>query len=509
MGRRARFRGAKATPKTLEKDLLEKSRLLAEDPSLLMPECAEGCRGCELRKHIEKMEKVSENRHNERKLDFAMNWGDQLVRAYAATISLHLAGKVPYLAIARTPMGEVSYAVRGKVERDKLIGVQHYDNPELRLMALWKIAESNNLHIYSTQEKAVCSPHGPRPPAEYVEEMLAELPYDVDDEGKCPHPKVEERLLIRWKGADVVISVCPSCVKDSNTVHILASRIAAKVPTDDFDVEVMTGLKCTSDCASCGVKGASDLSKELKAKYLKGELNDSALLEAASKERLERIRKNEDEVYLIGEECFGQDKQRFLAALRGSDAEKEAISKLISSRKLCILSRTDQAANLITDLWPQHRDELLAQVASPDVVKKVLAERSELTPSQMVVEAYRMEKFRGIEATLPRYRKLGPVGSYADRLAKVCKTEGKEAALRQIEKGKGTDHKLRSVSFAFIAALGEGQGKQWQFTREESDFGAYLAPFAQKLIEESGEGYADALKLLLEASGAMEEVERA
>ena len=43
MGRRARFRGVKKTPKTLEKDILERSRRLAEDPELLMPECARNC----------------------------------------------------------------------------------------------------------------------------------------------------------------------------------------------------------------------------------------------------------------------------------------------------------------------------------------------------------------------------------------------------------------------------------------------------------------------------------
>ena len=36
MGRRIRFRGAKATPKTLEKGLLEKSKALAENPHIMM-----------------------------------------------------------------------------------------------------------------------------------------------------------------------------------------------------------------------------------------------------------------------------------------------------------------------------------------------------------------------------------------------------------------------------------------------------------------------------------------
>jgi hypothetical protein len=110
---------------------------------------------------------------------------------------------------------------------------------------------------------------------------------------------------------------------------------------------------------------------------------------------------------------------------------------------------------------------------------------------------------------LPTFKSLGPVGSYADRIARTAKTEGKDASLRLIEKTKGTDHRLRSVSFAFISALGEGQTKGWQFTREEMDYGSYLAPFAQRLIESQGDDYAEGLKLLLEASGSNERAEKA
>jgi hypothetical protein len=508
MGRRARFRGAKAAPKTLEKDLLEKSRMLALDPKLLMPRCTKECRRCELKKAQIKMAKVAERRLDPKKLEFSMNWGDHLVRAYAATISLHLAGKIPYLAAARTPLGEVSYAVRGKVDKNKLIGVQHYDHPEFRLLALWDAAQKRGLHIYSTEECAVCSPDGAVPPQEYVDEAISLLPYDLDDQGNCPHVKDGRGIKVHWKGAKTTLTICPACAKDNNTVHLLASRIAAKDPTDDFEVEIISDLKCTASCPDCGVKGAYVLPKDSIKRYLKAEMTDSGLLEEHARSRATAIREQEDEVYMIADTCYGKDRQRFLDALRGSDAEKKAISKFLSSNKRCVLSRTDQTANLLTDLWPEHRDELLAAVSSPDVVKKVLADRSELTPSQMVVEAERVEGYKEVEAALPSFRKLGPVGNYADHISRVFKTEGKDAALRHIEKAKGTDHKLRSVSYGFLGALGEGQTKAWQFTREEMDYGTYLAPFAKRMLEEKGDDYANALKLMLEASGSNEVLEK-
>ena len=53
-----------------------------------------------------------------------------------------------------------------------------------------------------------------------------------------------------------------------------------------------------------------------------------------------------------------------MAAIRGSEIEKRALFALFGQKRMCVLSRTDQAANLISDLWPEHRDALLAAVAS-------------------------------------------------------------------------------------------------------------------------------------------------
>ncbi len=505
MRRRARFRGVKKTPKTLEKDILDRSRRLAEDPELLMPECARSCRRCSIRSSVEKMHKVASKKDDPKKLDFAMNWGDQLVRAYAATISLAEAGKVPYLAAGRTPMGDVSYAVRGKVEKDKLIGVQNFDHPELRLMAFWKIAERERLHLYSMEDHVFCSPDGPRPPAQYVEEAISLLPYDLDDEGRCPHPDAVERLRVRWKSADIALEVCPDCAADVNTIHVLASRIAAADPTDDFEIEVPFELRGEG----CDLAQESKLSADLAARYRRGELTDADLLREHAAERLRRIRDSGKEVYIIGETCLGSDRSAFLARLRGGEAEIEAVSGFLAKHPMAVVTRSDQAANLLADLWPEHSDELLAQVASPETLERLAKEGRQLSPAQAVAEAKRAETSKGITAQLPAYGKLGPVAAHADRLARVQLTEGRAAVARQVERSRGGSHVLRSISYAFLVAAGEASSMSWQFSREEMDFGSYLAPFVQKLISSTGDDYHEALLLLMEASGSGERPSRA
>ena len=213
MGSRVKFRGAKVTPKTMEKGLLERSKALAEDPSILMPRCTKDCKRCRLRILVGRMKRVSEQRQDPKKLSHNMNWGDPFVRAYAATISLSIDGKVPYLLNTKTPIGEVSYAARGKTEKDKLIGIQHYDHPQLRLMALWRTAERYGLHMYSTEKEVICAPDGPSPPAEYVQQVIAMLPYELDADRCCPHKKTDEALRVKWKSVGIELRICSECAK--------------------------------------------------------------------------------------------------------------------------------------------------------------------------------------------------------------------------------------------------------------------------------------------------------
>lgn len=505
MGRRIRFRGAKATPKTLEKGLLEKSKALAENPHIVMPKCSKDCRKCAIKKAISKMEAVSDRRDNEKKLAAATLRGDPIVKAYAATISLAMDGKIPYLATAKTPMGEVSYAMRGNADRDLLIGLQHYDHPQFRLMAFWKVADKYDLHIYSCEDNAICCPDGPEAPQEYIDDIVELLPYDLDDNFCCPHSE-GEHLDIQWNSANITIHVCTSCAKEGNTVHTLASRIAAKNPTDDFSISIDRGLQCLSECDVCPIKEKSQIDPNLLARYLRGEISDSVLLEQYRIDWAKGLQSAGNELYIINESCFGSDKEKFIEALRGTDSEKEALKKFISSGKRCIISRNDQIPNLLSDLWKDYAREILSGIASPETVSTVLSDRTDLAPSQMLAEAVRLESHIMINNKLPALATMGPVASFCDDVARTYKTEGKTAAMRTLEKSKGANHNMRSLTYALLAAVGEGQSKAWQFTREEMDFGTYLVPFAKKLLDAEGNEYANALNLLLEASGAMEKV---
>ena len=55
-----KFRGVKATPKALEKGLIETSKMLRDDPLIIIPQCSgEKCRKCRFDKVQRKIGKIS------------------------------------------------------------------------------------------------------------------------------------------------------------------------------------------------------------------------------------------------------------------------------------------------------------------------------------------------------------------------------------------------------------------------------------------------------------------
>lgn len=509
MKRNLRMRGIKITPRNLEKDLIDKARKLAEDPIILLPKCLSKCKRCPFEKLLARMRRISElGEDTDRILSFA-NWGDQLTRSYAAMISLKGARKIPYLAFVDLPVGKISYAVRGKVDKEKLIGVQYFDVPELRVLAFWDIAIKENLNLYSSESGFFCSGEVPKAPSEYVSDVLNSSVYELDQHGCCSHSiDAKSKLNIQWKSANLSITVCASCLTDGNLLHHLMSGIVAREPLSDFEVRIDHQFQCMSSCAECSIKEVSAIDARMVQKYKEGEVGDAGLLKSYRENLNKRFSGRASCTLIIGERCFGSNIKAFLSNLRGSDAEKEALEGFLTKEKVSIVSSSDQAGKIIGDLWDHHARSLLEQVASATIVDSLFGKETELTPSQLINEAKRLETMNKIYSLLPTYETLGEVGRLADRLARILKTQDKESMLKIIEKERFTDHRTRAVTYAFLVISGISDKKSWQYTEEERSFGLYLSSFAEDLIKYYGEEYHEALLRFIAATGSIEKVAR-
>jgi hypothetical protein len=493
-----RMRGVKNTPKVLERDLIENAKRLVADPDLVIPKCSgEECRKCRFAKVRRKLEKVQGYHDNPDKLIKLASKGDQMVRAYAATISLAASGKIPYLSSAQLPSGEVSFAVRGTVDKEKLIGMQHFDDPDMRLLLYWDMARKYDLHVYSTEKGLFCSATGPKAPKEYVDEMLKAI--ECEGPQGCGHPG-ESHIVVKWKSAGRDIRLCHECIGDGNVIHDLSSRIAAPDHTDDFQSDAEIKFVCKAEkCGKCDTSGGVG---DLAERHRKGELNDQEFLAQASEKKRQLLR--ERGAYVLGSECYGEDLDGFLANVKGSELELKALTGLLKERKMGVVSDGNVAGKIIGDLWAQNASVLLQSVSSADVAGK-LKDRTDMAPALLLVEANRMELAKAVDSSLPTYHSLGEIGRLADALARAYKTEGRDAVLRIAERSKGKDHRSKSVCYAFFKAIGE-TSKSWQFNKQEADFGEYLSQFAMQMLNAKGHEYSEALKNLVTVSGANETV---
>lgn len=493
MPSRPRFRGIKKTPKNMEKEMLATSQRLADDPSLVIPKLLDEVRKSPFA-YLEKgIDKVQGYRDDAEKLIKLAGKGDQFVRAYAAAISLSASGKLPYLTTANLPVGPVSFAMRGTVDREKLIGLQHFDDPDLRLLAYWDMAREDRLHIYSAEKGLYASVSGPKAPEEYVREMMENLPYRTVD-GNCGHDRPSVR--IKWSSAGKEVRVCAECASDVNTAQHLMARVAAPDPFDDFKVSVEH--RYGGGRPEC--QGEFATPPALIKRYFDGDLDDAGLIAEHIKAKGEWMR-SRGLVYILGQECYGKDGEAFLNALKGSDPERTAL-RAVLSLNVPIVSDQNQAGKVIGELWDTHAMTMLAAVSDPDTADRVLAMK-DLTPGQMLAEAVRLVREREVLQNFPRYSQLGPVGQLADGLARAYRTGGPATMLRLVER---TDkvHLRRAICYAFLEAAGEAQARKWQFSKEERESGEHLASQALEMTRAGGEDYHRALLRILQESGSGE-----
>ncbi|MDR0523858.1 MAG: hypothetical protein LBG62_05505 [Candidatus Methanoplasma sp.] len=494
--KRLRMRGVKQTPKRLEEDILARSRELAADPGLLRPMCAGGCRKCLFDKTFKDIDGMARHRGDpDALMRLASKGSDDLVKAYAGTISLCAAGKIPMLATATIGGEKVSYAVRGTVGVDKLIGCQYYSDPKLRLLYYNAFIKKNKLHLYSFSDGLVCS-DSPNMPDDYLFESFWESPYEFKDDGlECGHGGAL-RLVVAIKSSGRRISICEDCARDASTIQYLLSRLCAVDPLDDIDVSVLHAYH------SSGESGTERISGDDLKRYLRGEITDRALIQSVKRDKLGSLKSGGVATYVIGSKNYGSDAEAFVGALAGPDDEKDALRAFLSSAGASVVVKAGKTSEALAALWDDGWRGLIAARTSKEAAD-AYREKPKSPPSQALREAHAAFISAGVASRLPEFKKPGPMTRLADSLAKAAKVGGAEM-VRAREGEAMRDRKTKALYAAFLYALGEDAGAR--LTGDEKGFAEFLAPFAKAVADADGEGYRERMNTLLTALSSGESV---
>lgn len=499
--------GIKTSSKAQEKNLVLKAKELKKKPGLILPECRGKCRKCYFDKIKKQMMKLQTL--NDEKLSYFARHGDHLIRAYATSLIIANTGKAPYLAVAHLPHNNVAYAVRGKTKKEKLIGVQYYDNPVLRLLSIADIAKKKKLHIYSTKNCFVCTGKESKPPEEFINDIIPALKMNLkykDNVYSCGHES-DFKLKIRFHNITIVMG--KSCASTNNTFYTFAQHMLSPKIKKEFNVEVVFHPKCMVKCDECKINAVTP--KEELEKYLNGSVTDKEFITKSSEEIKNEIRKNEQKLFIRDDACYGSDADAFIRSFNPTEVEKIAFEIILKKTKNPLIVEDATSNKILSMYWNEFgMDILFALTNDKEISEEMYNEKynEKKQPSQILKEVMIKYKQKGLLASLPKYSKLTPVAEFADRIGRTYKIGGKEASIKEIEKLKTDNTKIKSVAYAFLLTFESSKGKEWQYSQVEKEFAAFLKEYTEKLVEASPERYHEALQSLLKAAGCTETIRK-
>lgn len=498
---------ARTAPKSQEKYLIENAKKLQQNPFLLIPTCTENAE-----KYFQKLRKQLTKIHhyhtNERKLEkFSHKKG--LDGALAGTYLLAISEKAPYLAALTFPTGTITYAQRGKADKEKLIAVQHFNNPVFRLRGIKDLVFKKKLYVYSWDNGYVCTGKEAYPPQEFIEFIKNKVGLSsIKDVMTCPHiphdiaQKKESLTLnylrIEWKSARTIFALCENCSKSTkNTMFTISKYILQKNLSDDFHIEVITQI------GTQNVLFEKQKTTHLQ-EYLIGKLTDYEFIKKIAKSQEEHVKQVEEKILVLDGVSYGADVTRFVDALQPNTYEKTALEYILQqSHEPLVVSKTTPS-KILERYWNSYGKEFLDYILEDKEMAVSLFELND-APSNIVNLAFEYKQRRMILSELPNYDSLPPLATFADMITRTYKTFGEKKALAEIKNHPDTP-KGKSVAYAFLLALGKGAEVKWKYSKEEIDYGEFLKDYARKLLDVKPEEYSIVLQELLTACGSSETV---
>lgn len=496
-------RGPPKASEIQKKELKENAKDLADDPMKVIPECGDSCLFCKFGRAKRKIKKIKKYSDDEKKLEKYAKRGPDLSQAVAGTILYGIQGDAKKVTTAKSPLGEIAYAKRGKASKKRLIGIQHFDDPQKRLIAFSKEAEKG-YYFYSMGDNVVCTCKEAKPPESFVRSAIKRIPYNISNEDgdhRCDHISKEKSIIhLKWLSAEKKFSICENCAEDSiNLFNILTERMLSADNSDSFSIEIDIGLKCEGDCKSCNITRNIPISDDLSDKYFNNHLSDKELISHHSDEARSKIKTKYD-VFIIGDNCFGKDKKSFLKHIDYQPFEKPALVNLIKKTEGAVLD--DGTVNEFLEKYWEGKEKYVMQGILDDEnkIEDVLSKK--IRPREKLRELDEIKQKKEEMKALPDFKKLPQEAKFADTIARTYKVKGEDAAIKKIEDYNLSDTRLKSIAFGFYEVFGRGDSKRWKYEDSEVETGEFLSDHIEGLLGSEKEDYAEKLQDIVKMSGS-------
>ena len=482
----------------------ERARALADDPTPALPDCVGGCvlfspmssarRGV-LAAHAA--------RDDDAKLEKLATRGNDLARAYAATLLLARAEKIPYVAELRLGGISAPYVIRGRTKPFYLAGLQNSDDRQLRLLAYTPWVKKRGLHVWSTAEGVTCTGKRPTPPDAFLDAEAEELGLEARGARRvCEHGGADagDAIVLGFAGAEATLERCRACLDDAPFLHAVARHVAAPGVTKSV-LRVRAALAPLVGPAPPVDARLSDATLEA---YRLGKLKDVELLDAARASRAEALRALPHALYVAGDRAYATPEE-LVAALAPSPAEARALRAGLEGRDRPLVLDKATAARALAELWPERGLAMLTAAGDEATAKRIHREGVKPEEAADLVRRAEREGARRVALQgLPAYDRLPPVAGAADAIARAFRSEGHDGAVRAAME-RASSGKAKGVALAFLEALGSAKGQEWRFAQADREVAAGLAGDVETLLRGEASGYHSALVAVSRRTGEVAE----
>ena len=494
---RFKSRGIRVATKVQEKEIKETALKLKKNPLMVLPECQSECRKCYFKGLKTKIEKIKDA--DEKKLAKYAS-GKDLSAAIAGTILL-ADSKISYFAAKKIGDTTYVYARKGKARDEKLLAVQNFKDPHIRMLGIMDIVSKKKIYVYSIQDKMICKGKDATPPKEFIPFVMKKMGLE---NGMCRHmlkDKKKTHIKIKWIPAGVEIKICEECAS-RNTIMEMTKYFYSPNIEKEFKAEVEGKfVSCHKKCDKCFIEEAIEKQTD-DSYYIQGKIDDKKFIENWYKKVQWNIEKLHEGVFILDGICYGKDIDAVIEKMKPSKWEEMALRYILEKIDRPLIMENATSNKILSKYWGEYGDKIIKTMAG-DAWEKI--ESKNLMPSEILERAYAETEKQKVLKDLPAFKSLPPLAEFADKIARAYRIGGYKEAIRVIH-DEEMDVKKKAIAYAFLLAFNKAEGEEWKYSDMEKDFGRNLMKYAAELIEKKGEEYEKALQEMLTMTGSTKKI---
>jgi hypothetical protein len=517
--------GAKIATKKEQAELLERARALAEDPTPLLPETTPTTN--RIAKRLERrLQKISRNRDNERRLKGYLKRGPDLTRAYANLLLVAVSEKAGRMASTQTPVGTLKYAVRGMAPRDASVGVQHYRYPQVRVLAYRDIARKTNFIVWATPHGVTITGRKEPPPDTWHQTILenTSLPLKKHPQEastfQCPHIANETQgsdraplhLETEIAAGPTRFQVCRHCIQDhlqGRDKALLPSVIALVIGLKPRHIDIHihgTPKTCTHDGDCAWARHVPKVPESTLHAYREGRRSEMEVLERILPAWEDKVRQAGDRLFVTGDTCHGDDKQAFLDATGETGDRRAALERFLELGPHVVIAKDATMNHVLEALWDAAPQVLKELHPYPDELESLLKKHARSPPAAVIDEVLEARRAQDVLKGYPRYDTLPPAARNADRLARAHRTTGPPGMAATVEKELTTQDHHKGILWAALRITHQEEAHRWRFTKTDTEAGEFLEDPLKALLEANADEYHEKLAALHTLAGGQGEL---